>query len=100
MCGIVGYIGPKDACPILLKGLHRLEYRGYDSAGVALINNSGSLSVYKSKGKVADLENHINDKDITGTIGVAYSHIATNRRYITNTSSPRIFLSNEGFPLA
>ena len=88
MCGIVGYIGPKQACPILLKGLHRLEYRGYDSAGVALINNSGSLSVYKSKGKVADLENHINDKDITGTIGVAHTRWATHGEPNTTNAHP------------
>ena len=55
MCGIVGYIGRKDAFPILIKGLRRLEYRGYDSAGVALINNDNSLNVYKSKGKVDNL---------------------------------------------
>ena len=56
MCGIVGYIGKKDAYPILIKGLKRLEYRGYDSAGVALINKDGELNVYKARGKVADLE--------------------------------------------
>ena len=56
MCGIVGYLGKHDAYPVLIKGLKRLEYRGYDSAGVALINNDGSLNVYKEKGKVADLE--------------------------------------------
>ena len=54
MCGIVAYIGHREACPIILKGLHRLEYRGYDSAGVALLN--GELTVYKKKGKVSDLE--------------------------------------------
>ena len=88
MCGIVGYIGPKDACPILLKGLHRLEYRGYDSAGVALINNNGSLSVYKSKGKVADLENHIAGKDISGTIGVAHTRWATHGEPNTTNAHP------------
>ena len=88
MCGIVGYIGPKDACPILLKGLHRLEYRGYDSAGVALINNNGSLSVYKSKGKVSDLENHIAGKDITGTIGVAHTRWATHGEPNTTNAHP------------
>ncbi len=56
MCGIVGYVGKRDAFQVLIKGLHRLEYRGYDSAGVALINKSGDLNVYKTKGKVADLE--------------------------------------------
>ena len=56
MCGIVGYIGQREAYPVLMKGLHRLEYRGYDSAGVALINPEGQLNVYKAKGKVAELE--------------------------------------------
>jgi glucosamine--fructose-6-phosphate aminotransferase (isomerizing) len=75
MCGIVGYIGPKDAYPILIKGLKRLEYRGYDSAGVALIN--GDLKIYKSYGKVADLENYAKDKDVAGNIGIAHTRWAT-----------------------
>ena len=70
-------MGPKQAAPILIKGLHRLEYRGYDSAGIALINAEGTLSVYKSKGKVSDLEKLINDKDTTGTIGIAHTRWAT-----------------------
>jgi len=77
MCGIVGYIGFREAYPILIKGLHRLEYRGYDSAGVALINDENNLSVYKAKGKVADLEEFIKDKDISGTIGIAHTRWAT-----------------------
>lgn len=77
MCGIVGYIGTKDAYPILIKGLKRLEYRGYDSAGVALINGNGSLNVYKAQGKVADLENFCSDKDVSGTIGLAHTRWAT-----------------------
>lgn len=56
MCGIVGYIGHRKAYDVLVQGLHRLEYRGYDSAGVALVKDDGSLQIYKSKGKVADLE--------------------------------------------
>ena len=64
MCGIVGYIGKKEAFPILIKGLRRLEYRGYDSAGVALINQEGNLNVYKTKGKVDDLVQNCADKNV------------------------------------
>lgn len=77
MCGIVGYIGKQDAYPILIKGLKRLEYRGYDSAGVALINGDGDLNVYKAQGKVAELENFCADKDVSGTIGLAHTRWAT-----------------------
>ena len=77
MCGIVGYIGHREAYPILINGLKRLEYRGYDSAGVALINAGGELSVYKSKGKVADLEAFSADKDVSGTVGIAHTRWAT-----------------------
>ncbi len=77
MCGIVGYIGYREAYPILINGLKRLEYRGYDSAGVALINAGGELSVYKSKGKVADLEAFCADKDVSGTVGIAHTRWAT-----------------------
>ena len=77
MCGIVGYIGPKEAYEILIKGLHRLEYRGYDSAGIALINGERELSVYKAKGKVSALEESVADKDTTGTIGIAHTRWAT-----------------------
>ena len=62
MCGIVGYIGGKEAYPILIKGLGRLEYRGYDSAGMALLNGEGTLNVYKTKGKVADLDAFCKDE--------------------------------------
>ena len=77
MCGIVGYIGKRDAYPVLIKGLHRLEYRGYDSAGVALIGKNGNLNVYKAKGKVSELENFAKDKDISGSIGIAHTRWAT-----------------------
>lgn len=77
MCGIVGYIGSKDAFPILMKGLGRLEYRGYDSAGTALLNVDGGLSVYKTKGKVADLDAFCKDKDVSGTVGIAHTRWAT-----------------------
>lgn len=75
MCGIVGYIGPKEAYEILIKGLKRLEYRGYDSAGVALMD--GDLKLYKSLGKVADLEKHVEGKDVKGTIGIGHTRWAT-----------------------
>ena len=77
MCGIVGYIGDRKAYDILIKGLHRLEYRGYDSSGVALITDQGELNVYKAKGKVADLETEARDKDCSGTIGIAHTRWAT-----------------------
>lgn len=77
MCGIVGYIGKRQVFPILIKGLKRLEYRGYDSAGVAMINDNGDLGVYKTKGKVADLEQFCEDKNITGTVGIAPTRWAT-----------------------
>lgn len=77
MCGIVGYIGFREAYPILIKGLHRLEYRGYDSAGVALINEDNKLSVLKAKGRVQDLEEYARDKDTSGTIGIAHTRWAT-----------------------
>lgn len=76
MCGIVSYIGPKQAYPLLINGLKRLEYRGYDSSGIALINNDG-LCVYKSKGKIENLEEFVNDKNIEGTIGIAHTRWAT-----------------------
>lgn len=76
MCGIVAYIGNKQAYPFLIKGLQRLEYRGYDSAGVAILDN-GELNVYKCKGKVVDLHNFIADKNIKGTIGIGHTRWAT-----------------------
>ena len=75
MCGIVGYIGDKQAYPVLIKGLKRLEYRGYDSAGIALLN--GSLNIFKKTGKVSGLEEYVKEKDITGTIGIAHTRWAT-----------------------
>lgn len=78
MCGIVGYIGIKEAYPILIKGLRRLEYRGYDSAGCALISEKdGALNVYKAKGKVSDLVKTAEGKDVSGTIGIAHTRWAT-----------------------
>ena len=75
MCGIVAYIGPKDAYPILISGLKRLEYRGYDSAGIALLDQE--LLVYKTKGKVSQLEDHVKEAHLKGTIGIAHTRWAT-----------------------
>ena len=77
MCGIVGYIGSRPAYEILIKGLHRLEYRGYDSAGVAMLTDDGRLNIYKSHGKVADLENFCNAQDLDGCAGIAHTRWAT-----------------------
>ena len=88
MCGIVGYIGTKDAYPILIKGLRRLEYRGYDSAGVALINKEGNLNVYKTKGKVDNLTEYCNDKDISGCVGIAHTRWATHGEPSSRNAHP------------
>lgn len=77
MCGIVGYLGHQQAYPILIQGLKRLEYRGYDSAGIALVHDNGELEVFKAKGKVANLEHLAQCKDLSGTIGIAHTRWAT-----------------------
>ena len=88
MCGIVGYIGRKNVFPILIKGLKRLEYRGYDSAGVALINGKGNLSVYKTKGKVDNLVQFCDDKDVSGTVGIAHTRWATHGEPSSTNAHP------------
>lgn len=77
MCGIVGYIGKRNAYEILIQGLHRLEYRGYDSSGVAMIAENGDMNIYKSKGKVEALEHYASNKDLSGNIGIAHTRWAT-----------------------
>ncbi len=94
MCGIVGYIGNRDAYEILIKGLHRLEYRGYDSAGVALINYNDELNVYKAKGKVSDLETAAQGKDVTGEVGIAHTRWATHGEPSVRNAHPHV--SNSG----
>lgn len=93
MCGIVGYIGNREAYPILIKGLKRLEYRGYDSAGVGLINNKHELNVYKAKGKVINLEEAVHQKDISGCIGIAHTRWATHGEPCQVNAHPHLSLS-------
>ena len=93
MCGIVGYIGKKDAFPILIKGLRRLEYRGYDSAGVALINENGGLNVYKTKGKVDNLVDYCEDKDVSGNVGIAHTRWATHGEPSSLNAHPHYSMS-------
>jgi glucosamine--fructose-6-phosphate aminotransferase (isomerizing) len=87
MCGIVGYIGPKEAYPFLVKGLKRLEYRGYDSAGVALLNGRG-LEIHKKQGKVADLETEVGHKDTHATLGIGHTRWATHGAPSDTNSHP------------
>lgn len=90
MCGIVGYIGYRDAYPILIKGLHRLEYRGYDSAGVALLAGDHKMNIYKSKCKVSNLEESAASKDISGHIGIAHTRWATHGEPSTLNAHPHV----------
>ena len=94
MCGIVGYIGEREAYPILIGGLHRLEYRGYDSAGVALIDPEGRLNIYKAHGKVSHLEKFCESREVSGTIGIAHTRWATHGEPNDINSHPH--LSNNG----
>jgi len=87
MCGIVGYIGHREAWPLVIKGLKRLEYRGYDSAGIALINNDG-LNIYKKAGKVQELENFAEGKNLSGTIGIGHTRWATHGAPSDRNSHP------------
>jgi glucosamine--fructose-6-phosphate aminotransferase (isomerizing) len=93
MCGIVAYIGPREAYPILIKGLKRLEYRGYDSAGVALLN--GSLNIYKNKGKVSDLEKNTQGKDLSAHLGMGHTRWATHGEPNDVNSHPHVSESGD-----
>lgn len=90
MCGIVGYIGHREAYPILIEGLKRLEYRGYDSAGVALLNGEGVLNVYKEKGKVSNLEQLASSRDCSGTLGIAHTRWATHGEPSAANAHPHV----------
>lgn len=90
MCGIVGYIGHRESYPILINGLHRLEYRGYDSAGVALIDSGSNLNIYKSKGKVNDLESVCSSRNISGSVGIAHTRWATHGEPNDTNAHPHV----------
>ncbi|MCD4679476.1 MAG: glutamine--fructose-6-phosphate transaminase (isomerizing) [Bacteroidales bacterium] len=93
MCGIVAYVGPKQAYPILIKGLQRLEYRGYDSAGIAILNKD--LKLYKTQGKVSDLDQLVKEKDIGGTIGIAHTRWATHGEPNDENAHPHYSFSKD-----
>ena len=95
MCGIVGYTGKQEAFPILIKGLKRLEYRGYDSAGVALQHTSGGIVVCKTKGKVVNLESSAQGKDLSGSLGIAHTRWATHGEPSERNAHPHYSESRE-----
>lgn len=95
MCGIVGHIGQNDAYPVLIEGLKKLEYRGYDSAGVALINSQDQLNVYKTKGKVSNLEAMAAEKDCSGRIGIAHTRWATHGEPSATNAHPHVSMSGD-----
>ena len=95
MCGIVGYIGQNDAYPVLIEGLKKLEYRGYDSAGVALINSEDQLNVYKTKGKVSKLEAMAAEKDCSGHVGIAHTRWATHGEPSATNAHPHVSMSGD-----
>ena len=94
MCGIVAYIGHREACPIVLKGLKRLEYRGYDSAGVALVDGNKNMKVYKKTGKVSDLEKEIGNRDTSANTGMGHTRWATHGE--PNDANAHPHLSGDG----
>ncbi|OIQ37252.1 MAG: glutamine--fructose-6-phosphate aminotransferase [Crocinitomix sp. MedPE-SWsnd] len=94
MCGIVGYIGNKKAYPVLIKGLSRLEYRGYDSAGIALLENQDKLNVYKRAGKVQDLVDYIGDSSTEGNVGIGHTRWATHG--LPNDTNAHPHFSSDG----
>src|SRR5207245_3024155 len=77
MCGIAGYIGPKKVVPLILDGLKRLEYRGYDSAGVAVVNESGRIEIRRASGKLRNLEDSLRQSPIEGSYGIGHTRWAT-----------------------
>jgi glucosamine--fructose-6-phosphate aminotransferase (isomerizing) len=94
MCGIVAYVGHREAYPVILKGLKRLEYRGYDSAGVALLDGNG-LNVHKKKGKVAELEDSLTGKALPAKIGIGHTRWATHGEPSDRNAHPHLSASGK-----
>ena len=88
MCGIVGYIGPQDPVPVLVDGLRRLEYRGYDSAGIAVVDDGGTISIRRAAGKLRDLEKVISENPLQGRYGIALTRWATHGRPTEENAHP------------
>jgi glucosamine--fructose-6-phosphate aminotransferase (isomerizing) len=95
MCGIVGYVGPRDAAPILLEGLRRLEYRGYDSAGIALLTEAGEVFIEKRAGKLTNLTEHLNGGAPAGHPGIAHTRWATHGRPNDTNAHPHLDCSGK-----
>ena len=93
MCGIVAYIGPREAYPVIMKGLKRLEYRGYDSSGVALLNSANDLRVYKKQGRVAALEESIIGKNLQANAGIGHTRWATHGEPSDRNAHPHLSAS-------
>src|SRR5574341_918181 len=94
MCGIVGYIGPRDATPIILDGLKRLEYRGYDSAGIAVLQN-GSIEVRRDAGKLDNLEHKVTDQPISGQLGIGHTRWATHGAPTERNAHPHMGMTGD-----
>jgi glutamine---fructose-6-phosphate transaminase (isomerizing) len=88
MCGIIGYVGPRDACPILLGGLERLEYRGYDSAGIAILPSSQKLAIRRAVGKLGNLRRRLTDDPLEGHTGISHTRWATHGRPSEENAHP------------
>src|SRR5258708_6591302 len=94
MCGIVGYIGPRDATPVILGGLKRLEYRGYDSAGIAVVQN-GAISIRREVGKLENLEKRIADNPLQGRLGIGHTRWATHGQPSERNAHPHISMDGQ-----
>jgi len=88
MCGIVGYIGPKKVVPVIIEGLRKLEYRGYDSAGIAVVPQSGKLEIRRAPGKLRNLEEVIAKSPLDGTYGIGHTRWATHGRPTEENAHP------------